>query len=57
MAALLHENVQYLDNTFFIALNEITTLSDLTRKNLMNIVTSTNKTERFRKYMHCSKIL
>jgi len=56
MAAVLHENVQYLNNTFFIALNEITTLSDLTRKNLMNII-STNKTERFRKYIHYSKSL
>ncbi|XP_011881016.1 PREDICTED: UPF0764 protein C16orf89 homolog isoform X2 [Vollenhovia emeryi] len=44
VAALLHENVQYLENKFFIALKELVALSDLTRQNLKATVKSTNKT-------------
>ncbi|XP_077271153.1 uncharacterized protein LOC143902281 isoform X2 [Temnothorax americanus] len=38
VAALLHENVQHLENKFFIALKEIVALSDLTRRNLMTTI-------------------
>ncbi|CAL1686183.1 unnamed protein product [Lasius platythorax] len=45
MAALLHDNVQYLESRFFIALKEMVALSDLTRKNLMNNVVPTSEIE------------
>lgn len=49
MAALLHDNVQYLESRFFIALKEMVALSDLTRKNLMNNVVPTSEIELSRK--------
>ncbi|KAL6427902.1 hypothetical protein ACFW04_008377 [Cataglyphis niger] len=45
MAALFHENVQYLESRFFIALKEMVALSNLTRKNLMNNVVPTSEIE------------
>ncbi|KYN07657.1 UPF0764 protein C16orf89 like protein [Cyphomyrmex costatus] len=45
VAALLHENVQYLEDKFFIALKEMVVLSDLTRKHLMKIITPKNETK------------
>ncbi|XP_071554377.1 UPF0764 protein C16orf89 homolog [Temnothorax nylanderi] len=38
VAALLHENVQDLEDKFFIALKEMVALSDLTRRNLMTTI-------------------
>lgn len=38
VAALLHENVQYLEDKFFIALKEIVALSDMTRRHLMAFI-------------------
>ncbi|XP_072743606.1 UPF0764 protein C16orf89 homolog [Anoplolepis gracilipes] len=45
LAALFHENVQYLESKFFIALKEMVALSDLTRKNLMNNVAPASEIE------------
>ncbi|XP_012063458.1 PREDICTED: UPF0764 protein C16orf89 homolog [Atta cephalotes] len=45
VAALLHENVQYLEDKFFIALKEMVVLSDLTRKHLMKIIAPKNETK------------
>lgn len=45
MAALLHENVQYLESRFFVSLKEMVALFDLTRKNLMNNVVPTSEIE------------
>lgn len=51
VAALLHENVQYLKDEFFIALKEMVVLSDLTRRNLMTVIVPKNETEFLSKYM------
>ncbi|KAL0104708.1 hypothetical protein PUN28_016380 [Cardiocondyla obscurior] len=44
IAALLHENVQYLEDKFFIALKEMVVLSDLTRRNLIMTIAPKNET-------------
>ncbi|XP_011638261.1 uncharacterized protein LOC105427956 [Pogonomyrmex barbatus] len=43
VAALLHENVQYLEDKFFIALKEVVVLSDLTRRTLMKTLAFKNE--------------
>ncbi|XP_032684686.1 UPF0764 protein C16orf89 homolog [Odontomachus brunneus] len=44
-AALLHENVWYLENRFLNALEDIIVLCDLTRRSLMNVVIPKNENE------------
>ncbi|TGZ54980.1 Uncharacterized protein DBV15_06759 [Temnothorax longispinosus] len=49
VAALLHENVEHLEDKFFIALKEMVALSDLTRRNLMTTIAK-NETRSLSKY-------
>lgn len=44
-AALLHENVRYLENRFLKALKDVIVLCDLTRRSLINIVVPKNENE------------
>lgn len=48
-AALYHENVQHLQNNFFVFLKEMFALSNLTRRNLMNNVVPASEIELSRK--------
>ncbi|EFN61804.1 Uncharacterized protein UNQ904/PRO1925-like protein [Camponotus floridanus] len=45
MAALNNDNIQYLENKFFVFLKEMLMLSDFTRRNLMNNVVPTSEIE------------
>jgi len=55
VAALLHENVQYLEDRFFIALKEIVVLSDLTRRHLMTTIAPKNETRFLSEYNECAR--